>query len=550
MFFSNLCFGQNNYWSSYFGGNGKEFCSGVVHDKQNNIYLFGTTDSSNNITTNGAHQVVYGGGIGDGILAKFDKYGNLLWSTYYGGNNDDGIRAACVDNNDNIIIAGISSSINNISTPGSFQATGPGGCFVAKFNSNGVRLWGTYFNYGAIRSVCTDKLGNIIFCGYTSDSSGLSTPGAYHPNNLGNYDGFLVKFGPNGNRLWGTYYGGNGNEDCFSCATDNSNNILISGYTHSDTGISTTGAAQINMDGVEDAYIAKFNSSGNILWSTYLGGNDYEDAYSVCADKNNNVIVGGSGISTNGIATPGAYKMLPDGQDAFIVKYDSNGVKKWGTYYGGPDNIDPDFFHQVVVNKSGEIFIVGNTTATTGIATAGSYRSSNSGYTDGYFAKFSPLGSLVWGSYFGGNIGGDVLGISIDSLSNIIIAGNTSSDSNIATNGAYQITYGGGISDCFIASFDSTGHIPPVGIQDFNEAIPSLLIAYPNPAKGKITVSIKDYVGNGSSLVLMNVEGKVVKSLVVKAEECNIDLKDLSAGVYLLQYEDGEVCETVKVVKE
>ncbi len=546
---SDFCFGQSTCWSTYFGGNGGEIYCHSVLDNQNNIYVFGQTSSTNGLATNGAHQILYGGN-SDGFLAKFSASGNLLWATYYGGTGIDEILSACTDSNNNIIIAGITTSTTNISTPGSFQATGVGGGFVAKFNTNGVRIWGTYYNYGEIETICTDKNNNIIFGGNTNGATiGLSTPNIYHTSYSGGGDAFITKFNSNGGRIWGTYYGGSDEDQCLSITTDTNNNIYITGSTVSDTGISTIGAQQPSFAGDYDAYLAKFNSSGNILWATYCGGVDFDKGYSVCIDMSNNVIIAGVGSSMTGIATSGTHKQIPNGDDAFIVQYNSIGIKQWGTYYGGNDGINSDKLFHVTTNNAGEIFIAGCTDSDTGIATIASYRSSISGMTDGYFAKFSSYGILIWGSYFGGSNDDCNFSISISSLNDIIITGYTVSDSNIATIGAYNTILNGG-SDAFIASFDSSGHIPPVGIQNFNETIPSLIKVYPNPAKDKITVSIKDYAGKGGSLVLTDIEGKVVKSVVLKTEDCSIDLKDLPVGVYLLQYDDGEVCETVKFVKE
>ena len=92
------------------------------------------------------------------------------------------------------------------------------------------------------------------------------------PHMRGSSDAFLVKFNSSGVRQWGTYYGGTGYDYSFSCATDASGNIYLSGYTRSTSGIATTGAHQTTLGRGYDAFLVKFNSSGVRQWGTYYGG--------------------------------------------------------------------------------------------------------------------------------------------------------------------------------------------------------------------------------------------------------------------------------------
>ena len=106
-------------------------------------------------------------------------------------------------------------------------------------------------NRGLIgRSCATDASGNVYLAGYTDSTTGIATTGAHQTTYGGGvYDAFLVKFNSSGVRQWGTYYGGTGYDDGYSCATDASGNVYLAGSTNSTTGIATTGAHQTTSGG-------------------------------------------------------------------------------------------------------------------------------------------------------------------------------------------------------------------------------------------------------------------------------------------------------------
>ena len=138
-------------------------------------------------------------------------------------------------------------------------------------------------------------------------------------------------------RQWGTYYGGTGQDYGLSCATDTSGNIYLAGITRSTSGIATTGAHQTNHGGYRDAFLVKFNSSGVRQWGTYYGGTREEYGNSCATDASGNIYLSGFTSSTSGMATTGAHQATFGGGDwdAFLVKFNSSGVRQWGTYYGG-----------------------------------------------------------------------------------------------------------------------------------------------------------------------------------------------------------------------
>jgi hypothetical protein len=388
-------------WGTYYGGDFNDWGHFCTMDASGNVFLAGKAKSAIAIASSGAHQTTYGGAIWDAFLVKFDSSGIRLWGTYYGGNEDDNGTSGKTDASGNVYIAGFTASFTSIGTVGAHQST--------LGNSNGI-------------------------------------------------DAFLVKFNASGIRLWGTYYGGTGQEYDLSCTTDATNNVYLAGTTTSTSAIVTLGAHQATYGGGDcDAFLVKFDSSGSRLWGTYYGGNDYDYGGPCTVDASGNVFLAGSTMSLNAIATLGAHQTIHGGfSDAFLVKFDASGTRIWGTYYGGNSS---DVWYSCTKDNSGNLYLGGCTTSTNAIATSGAYQTTivNSSYLDAFLVKFDANGTCLWGTYYGGY--GEDLGYSCstDALNNVYFVGHTKNSTSIATTGSYQSTYGGGDYDAFLVKFEASG---------------------------------------------------------------------------------------------
>ncbi len=317
--------------------------------------------------------------------------------------------------------------------------------------------WATYYggsanDYGW--TLATDGNGNGIVSGWTTSSNAIATSGAYQTILLGTSDAFIAKFSSSGSLLWASYFGGAAGDFSHAITTDNNNNIILTGNTGSSSGIATTGAYQTIPGNASDAFVAKFNAAGNLLWSTYYGGAGTDMGEGLATDANRNIFLSGNTQSSSGIFTSGAYQpTYAGGNDGFLVKLNENGFPQWGTYFGG--TLD-DNFSNMKMDEQGNLLLIGNTKSTTGIASSGAFQTSLSGGTDALVVKFSKTGSLLWSTYFGGSLEDLGNNISNDGTGHIYFTGYTGSTSGIATAGSYM-TIPGGTFDAFVAKFDSLG---------------------------------------------------------------------------------------------
>lgn len=261
-------------------------------------------------------------------------------------------------------------------------------------------------------------------------------------------------------REWGTYFGGESSDIATGLSTSNNGDVAICGTTFSTTNIATTGVQQVTMSGYYDAYLAKFNTNGNLIWATYYGGGQ-EDYPAECKfDNSGNIYLAGETYSHTNITTPSSYQpSFTNGLPCFLAKFDTSGLRIWGTYYGGSDN---NYINDCTIDINNNIYICGYSNSTSNIATANTFQTTyGGGANDGFIAKFNPSGGILWATYFGGNSEDRLTSCATDSNGNVYAAGWCYYGTTVlSTTGAFQTSFGGTNTvneNGLIIKLDSTG---------------------------------------------------------------------------------------------
>lgn len=446
-------------WGTYYGGSSDERGQGSRTDASGNVYITGHTGSTTNMATTGAQQVTIGGGP-DAFLAKFNSSGVRQWGTYYGANNNDYGESCCIDVSGNVYMSGFTNSNNNISTVGAHQTAFGGGTYDAlfvKFNSSGLRQWATY--YGATGdergfSICCDNSGNIYLAGSASSTINIATPGTHQTTYGGGVaDGYVAKFNSSGVRQWGTYYGGSLVEQANECCVDASGNVYLAGFTGSLNNISSTGAHQTTLGGNWDAFLVQFNSSGIRQWGTFYGGSAYDTGYSCSTDASGNVYLAGNTGSSNNISTTGAHQLnYGGGVSDAFIIQFDGGGTRQWGTYYG--GATDDQVLSCACDATGNVYLAGWTKSTNNISSAGAHQFFYGGGTwDAFLARFNSSGSRIWGTYYGGNIEDHAESCSVDPSGDVYLFGWTNSPNNISTPGAHQTTVSPVSYDAFLVKF-------------------------------------------------------------------------------------------------
>jgi hypothetical protein len=387
-----------------------------------------------------------------------DPEPDLVWSTFFGGNQYDLITDSYVAEGDTLYTVGITMSTNNISTSGAHQTTYQGDLDVSisKFQMNGDLIWSTYYagpQSERCYAIHVDENNEVYVAGSTFSNIGFATGGAQQWNVDGGDDIFIVKMSSNGVREWGTYHGGNAHDFVTDMHVEN-DTIYLVGHTTSTNNIGTTGAHQESFTANEAGHITLFNTSGQLLWGTYFG-NIQNNSVEGLGVSSNRIFITGRTNGTTGISTTGAHQETLAGfTNAFLSSFSKSGDQLWGTYFGGQYT---DVATDIDLDTSGGIFITGNASSLNNISTPGAYQETRLSSEQAFIAHFDNYGSRIWGSYVGGT-GSDYVNIvCTDDKGFLYIGGNTNSSENIASPDTYQ-TSNNGSYDAFVQKFSFEGN--------------------------------------------------------------------------------------------
>ena len=308
-------------YATYLGGSGNEQAVGVARDAAGNVFLAGTTESSDFPVTPGAFAST-SRGIGEIFVSKFTSAGMLVYSTYVGGSGYDDAYGLAVDPAGNAYVTGQTDS-TDFPIVNAFQTSNRGGvnerldAFVVKIDPTGSQLvYSTYLG-GTIedggRAIAADSQGNAFVAGATGSGNFPTTASAYRTTKLGAVAGFVTKLNPSGSALgYSTFIGGSVVDAATAIAVDSAGNAYVAGAAISPDFPTTAGAFQTQYGGNTDAFLVKLNPAGSVaVWSTFLGGNGEDGPYACSVDALGNVYLAGYTDSPRFPTTANAFQKTP-----------------------------------------------------------------------------------------------------------------------------------------------------------------------------------------------------------------------------------------------
>ncbi len=320
----------------------------------------------------------------------------LTWNTFLGGVSFDEGYGVAVDGNGNVYVTGYSYA-----TWGSpvHAFSGSSDAFAAKLNSSGNLIWNTFLGLSSGSGIAVDGSGNVYVVGTSSANA------------------FVAKLDSNGNLTWNTFLGGSAEDEGHGVAVDKTGNVYVVGDSNA-----TWGSPVRAFSAAVDGFVAKLNSSGNLTWNTFLGGNSYDYGYGVAVDGSGNVYVVGISEATWGSPV----RAFSGGLDAFAAKLDSGGNLTWNTFLGSSSD---DYGYGVAVDGSGNVYVVGVSYVTWGSpirAVSPCVNYSDICY-DPFVAKLDSGGNLSWNTFLGdsGNNSDGPVAVAVDKSGNVYVSGSS-----------------------------------------------------------------------------------------------------------------------------
>ncbi len=332
-------------YSTYLGGDEDEIGHDIQADKSGHAYVVGMTTSDNFPVWNAYDAIL--NGYRDAFISKIKPDGSdFVFSTFLGGESEDGGRGIVLDREENIYITGSTSSAD-FPLESAYQESGYGGdAFVTKMNAAGTGLvfstlltgTGTDDNDLHIdvgTSIAVDTLGYVYVAGMTQ-SPDFPNDNAVQANIGGAPDGFVTKFNPDGSSLvYSTYLGGSHWEGGLDIEVDHGGNAYIAGSTLSSE-FKTVNPLQSSLNGLADIFVVKINPLGSdMVFSTFLGGSnsegwaDWDGKDGIAVDLNRNVYVTSQTWSADFPPEKALQETYGGGGDAFVTKIDIEEKLSW-----------------------------------------------------------------------------------------------------------------------------------------------------------------------------------------------------------------------------
>lgn len=349
-------------WQKALSSDNGVIVTGVAVDKDDNIAICGYTKSGNLGFANA--------GDFDAVVLKFNDRGDLQWTQSFGGSLTDGFEGIAAAPDGGFAVVGYSASPDGTGASLGLSAQKSASILVKYAADGALAFMQAVGGTGdTLIGVDTDADGNIYAVGSFSSGTLFAS--------YGRADACVLKYSPNGERLWFTQYGGSDIDNFTAVAAAGDGGCVIAGRSKSND----RSLNRLYNHGGYDAILVKIDANGAVSWERNFCG-FFDDAFTdIVATADGFAAVGYSNSANRDLRTIGNR----GGSDGFVVTLNSSGKITSAQGYGGSRE---DRFNSLCVTADGKIVACGSTLSADGDL-VGSAASSNGEYTVGMIARFS-----------------------------------------------------------------------------------------------------------------------------------------------------------------
>ena len=482
-------------WEKPLGGSGYEEAKSIKQTYDGGYIIAGYTNSNNGDITDGNN------GGNDFWIVKLNSSGSKVWDKTFGGSESDKAYSILQTSKGDYIVAGSTKSSGGDISDGN---NGEYDSWILKLDSSGNKVWDKTF--GGSKSDYLSSIQQTFDEGYIVAGSTYSSDGDVIDGNNGDSDFWIFKLDSLGNKVWDKTFGGTKDDYTRSIQQTIEGGYIVAGSTRS-----TGGDISDGNNGWTDYWILKLDEFGNKIWDKTLGGIRDDYPKSIQQTSDGGYVIAGYTNNDDGDITDGNN----GGNDYWIVKLDSSGIKVWDKTLGGSES---DKAYSIQKTFDGGYIIAGETANNDGDVSDGN----NGGY-DYWILKLDSSGSKVWDKTLGGSGWDWANSIQQTTDGGFVLAGLAYSwDSDVSNN-----NYGSG--DFWIVKLDMD-----ISVTINQTQLKNTFFLYPNPTKSQIVIGIDLHQSIGEVLIT-DMTGKIVKQFETQNTTAEIDISTLENGIYLVK---------------
>lgn len=511
----------------------------------------------------------------------------IQWKTTFGGTSWDEPLSIINTTNRGFLIGGVTGSkdIDIKGSHGAYEA------LVIQLDSNGKIQWHKCFGGAGneyVKDIIATKDGNYLFVGTADKASGDVTKVRHNTKFLGATDIWVAKISNTGSLLWEKSYGGINNEISNKVIQTSDGGYVFVGLTQSNdddvSGHHGTANPDINGSYIEDAWVVKIDSVGNIKWQKCVGGTKGDLYRDLIETTDGGLMLIGATSSKDGDVNK-----LRDSGDVWVLKMDSIGNVQWNKTYGGT-NIDGG--HSIIKNVTGG-YVFGGTSR----SADGDVSTTSKGLANVWVVGIDDTGKVLWDRVYGGSQFDDAFKIIQTPDSGLVIGGKTNSnDTDISVNKGnndwwiirldkahnlkWEKTFGTVASDQInVMTLTTDGYVlagymadNSGDLQNNHKGMSDIVViklkenfkptsveetlqdadikVYPSPTSGLVNIELSQGYEN-AKLKVYNMMGKLLQANVTQhGAKRTIDLSSFASGTYTIQVIHDGVQQSFKVINQ
>jgi len=416
----------NFVWAKQIGSSFIDNGNAIAVDANGNSYTTGSFNGTVDFDPGAGVYTLTASGSTDIFICKLDVNGNFVWAKSMGGtSNSDVAWAITLDGSGNIYTTGFFSGTADFD-PGAGIAnlTSAGGSdiFISKLDASGNYVWAKGMGSSGItnndegRGIAVDGSGNVYTTGNFYGTVDFDpNGGTYNLTSNGFQDIFISKLDASGNFVWAGAGGSAGGIDLsFGITLDASGNVYITGTFMNtvDFDLVTAGVYNITATGIQDVFVTKFSSSGNLVWAKNLGGSGaVGSGYGITNDGSNVYLTGHFSGTVDFDPGVGSFTITSGGQDVFISKLSSAGNFIWAKSMAGTTSA---IGYSIFLDSNSNVYTTGFFGGTVDFDPgAGTFNLSSGGNTSIFVSKLNSSGNFKWAVSMGGAIYSNDLGVGV-----------------------------------------------------------------------------------------------------------------------------------------